>query len=117
MPIKFFLIYRYKLSEGVPIEFDKRLYDEIWEEEEEEKEADEWEYDEDTESFDGKDDELVAEENLGGKEVRLLVRYEEEMSQSAGFERLIPETQGSKFLKYLQKIGSSDRLLAAWESK
>lgn len=108
---------RYKLSEGVPIEFDKRLYDEIWEEEEEEKEADEWEYDEDTESFDGKDDELVAEENLGGKEVRLLVRYEEEMSQSAGFERLIPETQGSKFLKYLQKIGSSDRLLAAWESK
>ena len=105
------------MSEGVPVEFDQRLYDEIWEEEEEENDAEEWEYDDNTESFDGKDDELVAEENLGGKEVRLLVRYEEEMSQSVGFERLMPESQGSKYLKYLPKIGNSDRLLAAWESK
>jgi hypothetical protein len=66
----------------------------------------------------GRDDQLVEEARLGGREVRLLVRAEEELEQTAGFSRLIPQPEGGvKYLKYLDGVGPADRLLAAWEAR
>ena len=51
------------------------------------------------------------------RDVRLLVRAEEELAQCSGFSRLIPEPEGVKYLRYLERVGRADRLLAAWEAR
>ena len=72
---------------------------------------------EDNEGWTGQDDGLIEEEHLGGREVRLLVRAEEEWSQAQGFHRLIPSPGSAKYLRYLPRIRPADRLLTAWDSR
>jgi len=105
---------RYNLPEGGPVEFDPRLYDDVWDEEFLTPDS---EMTEDNEGWTGQDDGLIEEEHLGGREVRLLVRAEEEWSQAQGFERLIPSPGSAKYLRYLPRIRPADRLLAAWDSR
>ena len=94
------------------MEFDPRLYDDVWEED-----AADMDLVEDNQGWTGQDDALIEEEQLGGREVRLLVRAEEEWSQLEGFERLIPAPGSAKYLRYLPRIRPADRLLAAWDSR
>ena len=114
MPSQKSLSRRYNLPEGSPVEFDPRLYDDVWDEE---FLAPDSEMTEDNEGWTGQDDGLIEEEHLGGREVRLLVRAEEEWSQTQGFERLIPSPGSAKYLRYLPRIRPADRLLAAWDSR
>ena len=110
---------RYKLSNNSPIEYDPRLYDEVVDDLDEAEE--DWApllpCSPCSPSWTGRDDWLVAEENLLARDVRLLVRAEEELAQCSGFSRLIPEPEGVKYLRYLERVGRADRLLAAWEAR
>ena len=83
---------------------DERLYVKSWKsnpdktEEEEEKEEDEVEVEEVTvEELAG----LVEESNLQGRDLRNIVRAEEELNQCDGFQRLLPRPEGLRFLRYL----------------
>ena len=105
--------YRYGLPDGSPVEFDPRLYDDVWDEES----LTENEMAENNDGWTGQDNGLVEEERLGGREVRLLVRAEEEWNQVMGFQRLIPSPGSAKYLRYLPRIRPADRLLAAWDSR
>jgi len=89
---------RYGLDENGPIEFDPRLYDDNPGEGEGEGEGGEGGEEEQagevSSEWDGRDDQMVSEAMLGGREVRILIRAEEELSQSNGFARLIPQVRG-----------------------
>jgi len=99
---------------------DERLYIKSWksnpdktEEEEEEKEEDEMDGEEVTvEELTG----LVEESNLQGRDLRNIVRAEEELNQCDGFQRLLPRPEGLRFLRYLGRVSHDDRVLQAWES-
>ena len=101
------------------MEFDPRLYDDVWEDPAEDpaEEAVGEVMEEEGEEWSGRDDHLVEEERLGGREVRLLVRAEEELATCRGFTRLVPQERGVKYLKYLPKVSAADKLLAAWEAR
>lgn len=45
--------------------------------------------------------ELVEESNLHGRDLRNIVRAEEELNQCDGFQRLLPRPEGLRFLRYL----------------
>ena len=96
---------------------DERLYVKRWksnpdktEEEEEEKAGDE---------VDGEEAEvevtveelagLVEESNLQGRDLRNIVRAEEELNQCDGFQRLLPRPEGLRFLRYLGRCAFDRR--------
>ena len=85
---------------------DERLYAKSWmsnpdkteeEEEKEEKEEDGEEVEVTVEELAG----LVEESNLQGRDLRNIVRAEEELNQCDGFQRLLPRPEGLRFLRYL----------------
>ena len=54
-------------------------------------------------------------ENLTGRDVRILVRAEEELAQTVNFSRLFPCKDSYKYLDYVEIQSYSDRLLESWE--
>ena len=54
-------------------------------------------------------------ENLTGRDVRILVKAEEELSQTIHFSRLFPRKDSYKYLDYVEIQSYSDRLLESWE--
>ena len=60
---------------------------------------------------------LIAEDELTGHDLRILMQTEEELSQTKGFQRLLPNKQNSKYLKYLDELSFNDKLLSIWEEK
>ena len=60
---------------------------------------------------------LIAENELTGHDLRILIQTEEELSQTKGFQRLLPNVQNSKYLKYLDEPSFNDKLLSIWEEK
>ena len=54
-------------------------------------------------------------ENLTGRDVRMLVKAEEELSQTIHFSRLFPRKDSYKYLDYVEIQSYSDRLLESWE--
>ena len=60
---------------------------------------------------------LLDEEKLTPCEVRILMRAEEELSQTVNFSRLFPCKDGKKYLSCCQEQSYSDILLQAWEIK
>ena len=87
---------------------DERLYVKSWKsnpdltekievEEEEEKEEDGEVEEVTVEELAG----LVEESNLHGRDLRNIVRAEEELNQCDGFQRLLPRPEGLRFLRYL----------------
>ena len=61
--------------------------------------------------------EMVEEENLTPRDVRVLVRAEEELAQCRNYRRIFPDGESSKFLKYLSPPSYSDHLLDSWERR
>ena len=84
---------------------DERLYVKSWksnpdkteEEEEKEENEEEEEVEVTVEELAG----LVEESNLHGRDLRNIVRAEEELNQCDGFQRLLPRPEGLRFLRYL----------------
>ena len=103
---------RYHLDSN-KIEFQPKLYSRVKSEQQLEKEEDYGE--EDLEPEDYLD--MVEEENLTPRDVRLLVRAEEELDQCRNYRRIFPDGESSKFLKYLSPPSYSDRLLDSWERR
>jgi len=62
-------------------------------------------------------DHTVEEQNLKSDDIRLLIKAEDELSQTKGFLRLLPSIKNSKYLSLLEEPSHSDQLLAAWEKK
>ena len=60
---------------------------------------------------------LIDEGNLTSADLRMLIQAEEEFSQTRGFSRLLPGTEHSKYLKYLERRQHGDHLLSAWEER
>ena len=63
------------------------------------------------------DNGILDEQNLKSDDIRLLIKAEEELSQTKGFIRLLPNIKNSKYLKFLEEPSLSDQFLAAWENK
>ena len=90
---------------------DERLYVKRWKsnpdktEEEEEKEEDGEEVEVTVEELAG----LVEESNLQGRDLRNIVRAEEELNQCDGFQRLLPRPEGLRFLRYLGRCAFDRR--------
>ena len=90
---------------------DERLYIKSWKsnpdktEEKEEKEEDEVEVEVTVEELAG----LVEESNLHGRDLRNIVRAEEELNQCDGFQRLLPRPEGLRFLRYLGRCAFDRR--------
>ena len=63
------------------------------------------------------DDGTFDGQNLKSDDLRLLIRTEEELSQTKGFVRLLPSIKNSKYLEYFEEPSYSDQFLAAWEKK
>ena len=80
---------------------DERLYVKSWksnpDKTEEEEEKEEKEVEVTVEELAG----LVEESNLHGRDLRNIVRAEEELNQCDGFQRLLPRPEGLRFLRYL----------------
>ena len=60
---------------------------------------------------------MIAEENLTSCDVRMLMQAEEELSQTKGFTRLLPDVRNTRYLKYLDRRLHGDLLLSAWEER
>ena len=60
---------------------------------------------------------FLDEHNLTGYQVRLILKAEEELSQTKGFVRLLPNAKNSKCLQFLDETSHSDQILAAWEKR
>ena len=60
---------------------------------------------------------MIDENNLTSADLRMLIQAEEEFSQTRGFSRLLPGTENSKYLKYLERRQHGDHLLSAWEER
>ena len=52
---------------------------------------------------------LVEESNLHGRDLRNIVRAEEELNQCDGFQRLLPRPEGLRFLRYLGRCAFDRR--------
>ena len=77
---------------------DERLYVKSWKSNPDKTEEEEEEVEEVTvEEMAG----LVEESNLHGRDLRNIVRAEEELNQCDGFQRLLPRPEGLRFLRYL----------------
>ena len=63
------------------------------------------------------DVDMIDERNLTSSDLRMLIQAEEELSQTRGFSRLLPGSQTSKYLKYLERRQHGDLLLSAWEER
>ena len=63
------------------------------------------------------DDGTFDGQNLKSDDLRLLIRTEEELSQTKGSVRLLPSNKNSKYLEYFEEPSYSDQFLAAWEKK
>lgn len=105
------LVERYGIESR--LEFDPRLYSRVKSEEQVEKE----EYYE--EAGLQRDDyrDMVAEAELTPRDVRILVRAEEELGQCQLYTRIFPRADSDKFLHYLSPPSYADYLLDAWEAK
>ena len=62
-------------------------------------------------------DHTVEDQDLKSDDIRLLIKAEDELSQTKGFIRLLPNIKNSKYLNLLEEPSHSDQLLAAWEKK
>ena len=60
---------------------------------------------------------MVDPEELTPRDVRLLVRAEDELSQCKLYTRIFPNKDSNQFLKFLNPPSYSDYLLDAWEAK
>ena len=60
---------------------------------------------------------MIDEGTLTSADLRMLIQAEEEFSQTRGFSRLLPGTEHSKYLKYLERRQHGDLLLSAWEER
>ena len=103
---------RYHLDSN-KIEFQPKLYSRVKSEQQLEKEEDYGEEDLEPEDY----IDMVEEDNLTPRDVRLLVRAEEELDQCRNYRRIFPDGESSKFLKYLSPPSYSDRLLDSWERR
>jgi len=103
------LLERYHLQS--PLDFEPKLYTRVKTEEQLEKE----EY----YSGSGLDPEeyldMVSDEDLTPRDVRTLIRAEEELSQCHNYTRIFPSPESTKFLTYMNPPSYSDYLLDAWE--
>ena len=59
---------------------------------------------------------LREEENLTGRDVRILIKAEEELSETVNFSRLFPRKDSYKYLDFVEIQSYSDRLLESWEN-
>eukprot|EP00091_Calanus_sinicus_P004925 TRINITY_DN15291_c1_g1_i1.p1 TRINITY_DN15291_c1_g1~~TRINITY_DN15291_c1_g1_i1.p1 ORF type:complete len:110 (+),score=36.70 TRINITY_DN15291_c1_g1_i1:43-330(+) len=59
---------------------------------------------------------LRKEESLTGRDVRVLMKAEEELAETVNFSRLFPRKDSYKFLDYVEIQSYSDRLLESWEN-
>ena len=88
---------------------DERLYAKSWmsnpDKTEEEEEKEEKEVEVTVEELAG----LVEESNLHGRDLRNIVRAEEELNQCDGFQRLLPRPEGLRFLRYLGRCAFDRR--------
>ena len=62
-------------------------------------------------------DHSLEEASMSPDTLRVLIRAEEELAQTHGFERLVPSVEFSKYLKYLENDSHTDQLLAEWEEQ
>jgi len=108
------LVERYHLDDS-KIEFEPKLYSRVKSEEQIEKEEYYHCAEEALEPEDYQD--MVEEENLTPRDLRLLVRAEEELEQCNNFTRIFPSAESSKFLKYITPLSYSDYLLDGWERR
>ena len=106
------LMERYQLAD-TKIEFEPKLYSRVKSEQQLEKE--EYYAEEGLQPEDYLD--IVDEENLTPRDVRLLVRAEEELEQCRDFRRIFPDSESGKFLKYVSPPSYSDYLLDGWEKR
>ena len=105
------LVERYGIESR--LEFDPRLYSRVKSEEQVEKE--EYYEEEGLQRDDYRD--MVAEAELTPRDVRILVRAEEELGQCQLYTRIFPRADSDKFLHYLSPPSYADYLLDAWEAK
>jgi len=105
------LIDRYNLQN--PIEFEPKLYSVQKTEEQLEKE----EYY--AESGLVREDyiDMVNDEELTPRDLRILIRAEEELNQCKMYTRIFPSPDSTKFLTYMNPPSYADYLLDAWEAK
>ena len=59
---------------------------------------------------------MVNTEELTPRDVRILVRAEEELAQCRQYTRIFPSKDSDKFLKYMSPPSYADYLLDAWEA-
>jgi len=90
---------------------DERLYSKSWKSSKEKMEDDDEEEEETVEEL----ARLVEESKLTGRDLRSVVRAEEELNQCQGFQRLLPKPEGLRFLRYLGRVPHADKVLQAWE--
>ena len=95
------------------IEFQPKLYSRVKSDQQLEKE--EYYAEENLDPEDYLD--IVDEQNLTPRDVRLLVRAEDELEQCRNFKRIFPDSVSSKFLKYISPPSYSDYLLDGWERR
>ena len=55
-------------------------------------------------------------EDLSGRDVRVIMKAEEELAETVNFSRLFPRKDSYKFLDYVEIQSYSDRLLESWEN-
>ena len=61
--------------------------------------------------------ELTEAENLTGRNLRLILKSEEELHQTVNFTRIFPCKNSLKFLGYLAVPSYNDWLLESWETR
>ena len=103
---------RYHLPD-TKIEFQPKLYSRVKSDLQLEKE--EYYAEENLEPEDYFD--IAEEKNLTPRDVRLLVRAEDELEQCRNFRRIFPDCVSSKFLKYISPPSYTDYLLDDWERR
>ena len=60
---------------------------------------------------------MVTEEELTPRDVRVLVQAEEELAQCRLYTRIFPDKDSNKFLHYMSPPSYADYLLDAWEAR
>merc|ERR1712115_538524 len=93
----------FNLEQGASVRYQERLYRSRGEEGKEE-EVEEEEEVVGMDSLDG----IPDQERMEGRDLRVIVRAEEELSQCVGFTRLLPRPGGLTFLKYLVRPHHDD---------
>ena len=95
------------------LDFEPHLYTRVKTEEQEEKEA--YYSEEGLQREDYLD--MVNPDELTPRDVRQLVRAEDELSQCKLYTRIFPSKDSNQFLQFLTPPSYSDYLLDAWEAK